>query len=436
MSAVLSKQAGDIVRRDIEAPISEQASEDIRFKESLPARGSRDPDPWIQAEGNFGNRARNEFLKEISAFANAVGSALVPGIAESASKPPIAERIAPLPRCAKLAARFGLAFRECVEPQLPTLDIVPVPTDGDKGVIVFRTGRSRLEPDRVTPKLVCPIRRTDRCNPLGKWEIQDMALNLAHGTERLEWRLSERSRKFEEEFKRLESSGHAFGFRMAAIPVSDELRFGSVYSRGSLVEELRPPEIEIMRRSNDRVSLSRTIRIMHDIHFGDLRPMLQAVRVEQGSDWNVGVPIFTYAEIHTDVLLEWVFVSNRLNRAFPENPVEMNFDSELPVSMLARPPAWADHVRRCASAPAPINRSSKLRRTELVSEATNIRQFSSRSDGMILISLCILWWLRTKSAELFPDSKGISGTTSAKIPVGGVGSHWSFFCYDCICCRR
>ena len=162
----------------------------------MPAKGSGDPDPWMQGDGRIGDRARNEILEEVVAFANAYGGALVLGIAEDGAKPPVAASITPLPRCADLTERLRLVFRNCVEPQLPTIEIIPVPTDGDKGVIVFRTGRSRLGPHRVTPTLMCPIRRADRCDPLSMREIQDMTLNLARGTERLERRLRERSRKF------------------------------------------------------------------------------------------------------------------------------------------------------------------------------------------------------------------------------------------------
>lgn len=172
MTAVLSKPAGDIDRADIEALISEQAPEGARieFKESLPA-GKGKTNAWLRDGSEIGKYARDKILEETVAFANAFGGALVLGIAESAGKPPIAERIAPLPRCADLAERFRQAFRDCVEPQLPSLEIVHVPVDGDSGVIVFRTGRSRLGPHRVAPTLVCPIRRADRCDPLSMREI-------------------------------------------------------------------------------------------------------------------------------------------------------------------------------------------------------------------------------------------------------------------------
>lgn len=178
-----------------------------------------------------------------------------------------------------------------------------------------------------------------------------MTLNLTRGTERLERRLRERSRKFEEAFKRLETPDDAFGFRMTAISVGDEIRLESVYTGGNLVEELRPPEIEIGRGANDSDSRLRTIRSSHAMHFQDWRPMLRAARVEEGRNWNGGMPIHAYAEIHADGLLEWGFVSNRLNRVSPENPVEMNFDTETSVSTLAGLFVWADRVRQQASAP-------------------------------------------------------------------------------------
>ena len=184
-------------------------------------------------------------------------------------------------------------------------------------------------------------------------EIRDMTLNLARGTEQLERRLRERSRKFEEEFKRLETPDDAFGFRMTAVPVGDEIRFGSVYSGGNLIEELRPPEVEIWRGLNNRDSRLRTIRSLHGMHFHDWQPMLRAARVQESHNLDRKVVRLAYAEFHADGLLEWGFVSNRLFRHphTPENLVETNFDSETPVSTLARLLVWADNVRQRAAAP-------------------------------------------------------------------------------------
>lgn len=356
MTAILSKPADRIDLGDIQALIDEGVPEgaQIEFKESLPARGSGDPDPWMQGNGRIGDRARNEILEEVVAFANAYGGAMVLGIAEDGAKPAVAAAVTSLPSCANLADRFRLVFRDCVEPQLPTLEIVPVPTDGDAGVILFRTSRSRRGPHRVTLTLKCPVRRDDRCESLSMREIQDMTLNLARGTERLERRLRERSRKFEEEFKRLETPDDAFGFRMTAVPIADEVRFDSVYSRGNLVDGLLPPEIEIRRGSNNPVSRLRTVPSMYGMDFRDWRPMLRAARAEDSHDGDRRAARYAYAEIHADGLLEWGFVSNRLVRhpfAAPESPRESIFDTETPVSTLVGLLVWADRVRQQASVP-------------------------------------------------------------------------------------
>ena len=354
MTAVLSKPADRIGPGDIQALIAESVPESaqIEFKESLPA-GKGKADAWLNGGNGIGDYARNRILEEVVACANAHGGALVLGIAEDGAKPPIAANVVPLPRCTDLAERFRLVFRDCVEPQLPTLNIVPVPTDGDKGVIVFRTGRSRLGPHRVTPTLVCPVRRADRCETLSMREIKDMTLNLARGMERLEQRLQERSKIFGEEYKRLETPDDAFGFRMTAVPVGDEIRFGTVYTGGNLIEELRPPEVAIKRGLSKRNSRLRTIRSSHGMHFHDWRPMLRAARVEDSHNRDRRAIIFVYAEIHADGLLEWGYFSNRLIRGFHtnENPVEMKFDSESPISTLAGLLVWADRVRQQASAP-------------------------------------------------------------------------------------
>ena len=99
----------------------------------------------------------NELLEEAVAFANAYGGALLLGIRESESRPPVAAEITPIPKCQELAERLNLVFRDCVEPQIPVIEIFAVPTDGDCGVVVIRTGRSRMAPHRVKPTRKCPI---------------------------------------------------------------------------------------------------------------------------------------------------------------------------------------------------------------------------------------------------------------------------------------
>ena len=165
-------------------------------------------------------------LKETVAFANAYGGVLLLGVRESKAKPPVAAEINPIPRCTDLAENLKDVFRNRVEPPLPRLEIFGVPTEGDRGVVVFRVGRSRLAPHRVTKMLVCPVRRSDRCESMSMREIQDMTLNVSRGLERLDRRLSERSERFSREFGRLllMAPETAFGIRLTSAPVGDEIQ--------------------------------------------------------------------------------------------------------------------------------------------------------------------------------------------------------------------
>lgn len=242
MLDLLSKPAGQITVDEINILVDSQVQEgnQIEFKESLPGNGE-DPDPWMEGKDKISDRARNTVLEETVAFANAYGGALLIGIRESNSKPPVATEITSLPRCAELAERLRMMFRDCVEPQLPRLEVFCVKIKADKGVVVIRVGRSRLAPHRVIPTLACPIRRADRCEKMTMREIQDMTLNVSRGMERLERRLATRSERFQKEFDRLNTPADSHGLRFTALPVGEEVQFDRVFSQGKIVPELCTP---------------------------------------------------------------------------------------------------------------------------------------------------------------------------------------------------
>ena len=176
-------------------------------------------------------------MSKPSRFANAYGGALLLGIGESEGKPPVAASISPIPACTELAERLKLVFRDCVEPQIPRIEIFAVRTEADGGgVVIIRTGRSRMAPHRVKPTRKCPIRRSDRCEEMTMREIQDLTLNLSRGLERLERRLAMRSERFAEEFKCLESPDRAYGIRATAAPVGEDIQFERVYGEKSYME--------------------------------------------------------------------------------------------------------------------------------------------------------------------------------------------------------
>ncbi len=361
MIEVLSKPADQIGIRDIELLIASEVpeGEQIEFKESLPAK-KQTPDPWMTGKNQIGDFAKERILTEVVAFANAHSGALVLGIKESSTKPPIANKISPIPRCTDLAERLRMAFRDRVEPQLPTLEVFAVPTEGEGGVIILRVGRSRLAPHRVTKTLVCPVRRSDRCEEMTMREIQDMTLNVSRGLERLKKRLLERSKRFEEEFDRLKTPKDAFGIRLTAMPIGEEIRLDRVFWNGNLVKEFQKPRISVIRRIEygDEIELEGLKRI-HELSPSIWQPRLRATRSEDGRDSDNRLIRNSYQELHCDGLIELGFVSVRSfrpSRNFgfpaPDEPHSCDLRNDLPIFMFADLAIWADHVRKQTLAPA------------------------------------------------------------------------------------
>ena len=289
----------------------------------------------------IGREARKKIVEEAVAFANAYGGALVLGIRESEdeAKPRVAEEITAIPRCADLAERLNLVFRDWVDPQIPRIEIFAVPTCGDSGVVVIRTGRSRMAPHRVKPTRKCPIRRSDRCEEMTMREIQDLTLNLSRGLERLERRLARRSERFAEELNSLESPDQAYGIRVTAAPVGEDIQFERVYGEDKLYEPWHSVSL-----STDKSETKLEIPL-----WGSLwRPVLRGARCE-----NFGRPsgdqLEIYREIHCDGVIEIGIVDCRLQR--PGVHDLLILDCEWLMFAFANLLVWADRVRNEASAP-------------------------------------------------------------------------------------
>ena len=115
MINLLSTPVDQIRISDIESLIESKIPEvgQVEFKEELPARDGSDP--WMSGGDKIGDRAKNELLKEVVAFANGHGGVLLLGIGESDTKPAVADKISPIPRCVDLVERLKLVFRDRVE---------------------------------------------------------------------------------------------------------------------------------------------------------------------------------------------------------------------------------------------------------------------------------------------------------------------------------
>ena len=350
MIEVLSKHADQMGLGDIEALVSSEVpeGEQIEFKASLPAKGSG-RDPWMEGEGKIGDRARNAILEETVAFANAHGGALLLGIEESSTKPPVATGISPIPRCADLAERLKLVFRDCVEPQLPVLEVFSVPTEGDDGVIVIRVGRSRLAPHRVTTTRICPIRRSDRCEEKTVREIQDMTLNVSRGLEGLERRFAERAERFQHEFQRLQTPDDAWGIRLTAIPVRDDFRIDRVFNQGKIVREFDEPWHRVLFSQNDAKRLSNGLdTILFPRHW---QPKLRATRAESEFDFSqTSLLRNCFREFYCDGLIELGFISACIYH-LQNNKVPSPMPPDLPIEMFANLAIWADRIRKQMNAP-------------------------------------------------------------------------------------
>ncbi|MDE2887380.1 MAG: ATP-binding protein [Gemmatimonadota bacterium] len=339
MFNVISKPADQIAIDDIQALIEMDVPEgdQIEFKESLRRRASS-PDPWILGEDQVGEGARDAILEEAIAFANAHGGALLIGIRESNSNPPVAAEITPVPRCVELAERFKLKFRDCVEPNIPSIEVFGVPTDGDSGVVIVRIGRSRLAPHRVTRTRNCTIRRADRCESMTMREIQDMTLNISRGLERFEKRLAERSERFRRELNRLQTPDDSYGLRLTALPVGEEIRFDRVCNQQGILDELYTPWCRVISRrpGGDRELVNRP-----DLPPLYRRPVLRGARVESDRS-PYKQQSLNYQELHCDGMVELGFAACNHTSIL---------DPDLPLVLFANTVVWTNHVRSRSFAP-------------------------------------------------------------------------------------
>lgn len=353
MIEVLTKSADRITSAEIESLITYRVpeSERVEYKQRLPAKTGK-VDPWEDGKDQIGDHARNDILREVTAFANAYGGVLVLGMEESATTPPVAQSISPVPRAAELAERMKMIFRDCVEPQLPRIEVVAVPTSDDgSGAVVFRVGKSRLSPHRVTTTLICPIRRQDRCEKMTMREIQDMTLNLARGMERLDQRLSGRATRFKLEFDQLETPDNALGVRMTAAPVVDEIRIDRVVRNGRILQELDTPWCNVVYGVEGR---KRQLKGWQDGFqtTQSWRPMLRAARAEYRSAlFHKKIDNNDYRELHDDGLVEFGLVKclrrHNNNHEFHSCPL----DPDYPITLFANLVNWADYVRMHANSP-------------------------------------------------------------------------------------
>ena len=357
MLAILSKPREDITPDDVQALVdaSAQENETLEFKQELPA-SKRKSNVQAGSNGDIGDRAKRALLKESVAFANAYGGTLLLGISEQPRH--VASTISPVPHCKDLADRLHLVFRDCIDPQLPHVEIFGVETEGDAGVVIVRVPKSRLAPHRDTKTHQCWVRRSNRSEPMSMREVQDTALNVSRGLQWLDDELSRRSRLFRRQFRRLRTPKDAYGLRFTAIPVANDIRIDRLLHGDSLDPRFRPPLINVVRYlpEQGRSSPLHGVREVYNFNHSNWEPRLRAVRSERiRRSWfsRDTISFISYQELHFHGLIELglLSVSNERNPANQAVAATHWLHRELPVVEFALLAKWAQQVRAEAGAP-------------------------------------------------------------------------------------
>lgn len=278
----LSGLTPDDIHRLCEEQVRE--SDVVEFKEALSGRGG--PDGWHTGASSIGSAARDKIVNEIVAFANAHGGTLVLGIAETKDKPARAREVAVVPRCAELAERLSRALADTVEPPLtPYPQIVPVPIDGDAGVVILQIPASRNAPHRHRTNLDSYIRRGEQAVPMTMREIQDLTLQLDRGLASLE-------RRFRERAEAVASWSDVLLLRATAIPLV-RLEIPGVPGDAQSYPTLHEVQADFRTGARTRVEVPTYI--------GSWRPILRGI--QSAISESGGKSRF---ELHRDGLVELV----------------------------------------------------------------------------------------------------------------------------------
>jgi hypothetical protein len=235
MLAVLEKALETISKEDITALIGWPEGETVEFNETLPGEKGR-PDPWLSGE-KVSRFAKDELFKEIVALTNSSGGHFFLGIEESTEQPPCALAIKPLPRCIDLAERLKRAAYSLIDPPIPGLNAVGIPTEDDgSGVVVFRVPQSHVAQHRSSDRH-CYIRRGSESAPMSMRQIQDLTIHLSRRIDELRTKFERAHLNFSSWFRRVGDG--SIGFRATAVPVGTRLYIERVHPVADRILRLR-----------------------------------------------------------------------------------------------------------------------------------------------------------------------------------------------------
>ncbi len=170
----IQKSASEFVLADIEELVAGKCTENftIEFKSTLPGKGAV-ANPWDQGLDKLDDKAREEIVSQIVAFANSMGGHLFLGIQEDGAGQGIATSIIPIQRAAELLDRLLRSASSTIEPMVYGLEgkCIPCGEEG-YGVLVFSVPRSQSSPHRFTVLGKSYVRDGTQVREMSMEEIQ------------------------------------------------------------------------------------------------------------------------------------------------------------------------------------------------------------------------------------------------------------------------
>ena len=285
--AILEVDFDSFTIDDINRLITEKISEDnqLEYKETLPSKNNNKTDPWMNGEDKIGDKARNEILEEIIAFANAQGGMLFLGISETTDGKGIPSCVNPIPNCHELVKRFELQIRDCIEPKLHNVQIKAIETNTDtdtdrNGILIFDVQKSIAAPHRLIPTKECYIRRNDRSEKMSMIEIQDHTLLIEKGIAKVEGEFKKQRDGFNNHFLTFAKKHEiVLGIRAVIVPVYAEFSINKLFNNY---------EFKFPLEENIRLDLGNHNPVNFEYTFmGRQRPILRGVSFR--GEWPKGM---------------------------------------------------------------------------------------------------------------------------------------------------
>lgn len=166
--------------------------------------------------GDNPDKAHKEFLKDITAFANAHGGLLFFGVKEPSEDSSPQTQALGIPDGDNIAKTLERVAASCVDPRIPGLLIKPVQIENNKHVIVIYIPASLIRPHMVSHQKHRSfyVRHSESSVPMSTHEIRDTVLGSATTEARA------RAYAQEEEIESLEYTiGEQPAFLLQAVPL-------------------------------------------------------------------------------------------------------------------------------------------------------------------------------------------------------------------------